>query len=96
VSADTPAAAKKAPAARRPAAKSSARRRSREVALQGLYQWLVSRADGAEIEAHLQEQEDFDKLCCTAASERLPNWTRCWRGMSTARPACCRRSNMRC
>jgi len=62
VSADTPAAAKKAPAARRPAAKSSARRRSREVALQGLYQWLVSRADGAEIEAHLQEQEDFDKL----------------------------------
>ena len=62
MSADTPAAAKKAPAGKRPAAKSSARRRSREVALQGLYQWLVSRSDGAEIEAHLQEQEGFDKL----------------------------------
>jgi N utilization substance protein B len=32
------------------------------VALQGLYQWLVSRSDGAEIEAHLLEQEGFDKL----------------------------------
>lgn len=41
---------------------SSARRRAREVAVQGLYQWLVSRSDGAEIEAHLQEQADFDKL----------------------------------
>jgi N utilization substance protein B len=56
VTAETP-----APAARkRPA--SSARRRAREVALQGLYQWLLSRSDGAEIEAHLQEQADFDKL----------------------------------
>jgi N utilization substance protein B len=58
---DTPAPAKKPAAAKRSAAK-SARRRSRELALQGLYQWLVSRADGAEIEAHLQEQEGFDKL----------------------------------
>ena len=58
---DSPAAAKKPAAGKRPAAK-SARRRSREVALQGLYQWLVSQADGAEIEAHLQEQEGFDKL----------------------------------
>jgi len=40
----------------------AARRRAREVALQGLYQWLLSGSDGAEIEAHLQEQEDFDKL----------------------------------
>ena len=32
------------------------------MALQGLYQWLLSRSDGAEIEAHLQEQESFDKL----------------------------------
>ncbi|MBX3644179.1 MAG: transcription antitermination factor NusB [Rubrivivax sp.] len=54
MTADTPALRK------RPA--SSARRRSREAALQGLYQWLVSRSDGAEIEAHLQEQVDFDKL----------------------------------
>jgi len=48
-------------AARRPGA-NAARRRSREVALQGLYQWLVSGTDGAEIEAHLQEHEAFDKL----------------------------------
>jgi transcription antitermination protein NusB len=53
----TGAPAKKAP--RRPAAH-AARRRSRELALQGLYQWLLSRADGAEIEAHLQEHEGFD------------------------------------
>jgi N utilization substance protein B len=61
MSTDSPAAAKKPAAGKRPAAK-SARRRSREVALQGLYQWLVSQADGAEIEAHLQEQDSFDKL----------------------------------
>ena len=60
MSAETPAATKKA-AGRRPGA-NSARRRSREVALQGLYQWLVSKADGAEIEAHLQAEEGFDKL----------------------------------
>ena len=48
-------------AARRPGA-NSARRRSRELALMGLYQWLVSGADGAEIETHLQEEESFDKL----------------------------------
>ena len=40
----------------------AARRRSRELALMGLYQWLLSGADGAEIEAHLQEEEGFDKL----------------------------------
>jgi transcription antitermination protein NusB len=60
VSTDSPAATQKA-AGRRPGA-NSARRRSREVALQGLYQWLVSKADGAEIEAHLQAEEGFDKL----------------------------------
>jgi N utilization substance protein B len=31
----------------------SARRRSRELAMQGLYQWLLSREDGGAIEAHL-------------------------------------------
>ena len=46
--------------ARKPQAKST-RRRARELALQGLYQWLVSAADGAEIEAHLLEQEGFEK-----------------------------------
>ena len=61
MTADTPAPTKKPAAGRRPVAM-SARRRAREVALQGLYQWLLSQADVAEIEAHLQEQEGFDKL----------------------------------
>ena len=39
----------------------SARRRSRELALQGLYQWLVGGDDAEAIEAHLREQEGFDK-----------------------------------
>jgi N utilization substance protein B len=46
----------------RRAAPRSARRRAREVALQGLYQWLLSGAEVAEIEAHLQESENFAKL----------------------------------
>ena len=46
--------------ARKPQAKST-RRRSRELALQGLYQWLLSGAEGAEIEAHLQAEEGLDK-----------------------------------
>jgi len=40
----------------------STRRRARELALQGLYQWLISGADGAEIEAHLAEHDGFDKF----------------------------------
>ncbi|WP_119154510.1 transcription antitermination factor NusB [Caldimonas tepidiphila] len=47
-----------------PAAKSarrtpqkSARRRARELALQGLYQWLISGEEGGAIEAHVREQE---------------------------------------
>lgn len=39
----------------------SARRRSREVALQGLYEWLLSGADVSVVEAHMREQEGFDK-----------------------------------
>ena len=39
----------------------SARRRSREVALQGLYEWLVSGTDAGVIDAHMREQEGFDK-----------------------------------
>ena len=59
MSAETPAPARKE-APRRSAG--APRRRAREAALQGLYQWLLSGADGAEIEAHLQEQVEFDKL----------------------------------
>ncbi|WP_395699897.1 transcription antitermination factor NusB [Aquabacterium sp.] len=39
----------------------SARRRSREIALQGLYEWLIGGADAGVIDAHMREQEDFDK-----------------------------------
>jgi len=39
----------------------SARRRAREIALQGLYEWLVSGTDAGVIEAHMHEQDGFDK-----------------------------------
>ncbi|HWI11939.1 MAG TPA: transcription antitermination factor NusB [Burkholderiaceae bacterium] len=45
----------------RPARPKSARRRSREVALQGLYEWLVSGAEASAIDAHMHEQDGFDK-----------------------------------
>ena len=56
--------------ARRPSAKVSARRRSRELALQGLYEWLVSGAEAGVIDAHMREQEDFDK-CDSAHFDAL-------------------------
>ena len=40
----------------------SARRRSREAALQGLYQWLVTGDDVATIDAHMRELDEFDKV----------------------------------
>jgi N utilization substance protein B len=39
----------------------SARRRSRELATQGLYQWLLSGAPGGEIDAQLRGAQGFDK-----------------------------------
>jgi N utilization substance protein B len=50
---------KRAPAGK--AAPKSARRRSREIALQGLYEWLISATDAGVIEAHMHEQEGFEK-----------------------------------
>ena len=47
--------------AEKPAKPKSARRRSREFALQGLYEWLVSGTDAGVIDAHMREQEGFDK-----------------------------------
>ena len=47
--------------AEKPAKPKSARRRSREIALQGLYEWLVSGTDAGVIDAHMREQEGFDK-----------------------------------
>ncbi len=39
----------------------SARRRARELALQGIYEWLVGGQDLAAVEGHLMETEGFDK-----------------------------------
>ena len=44
--------------------------RSRELALMGLYQWLASAEEGALIEAHIREQDGFDK-CDLAHFELL-------------------------
>jgi transcription antitermination protein NusB len=62
VSTEDPAAAPagKRPAGRRSAPK-SARRRAREFALQGLYEWLIGGADAGVIDAHVREQAGFDK-----------------------------------
>ena len=43
------------------AAGKSARRRARELALQGLYEWLVGGADLAAIDTHMREQEGFER-----------------------------------
>ncbi|QPF73841.1 transcription antitermination factor NusB [Roseateles sp. DAIF2] len=48
------------PAAKRAPAK-SARRRAREAALQGLYQWLLAGEDAGAIDAHMREQDGFGK-----------------------------------
>ncbi|MDP1692666.1 MAG: transcription antitermination factor NusB [Burkholderiaceae bacterium] len=52
-------AATKKPTRRTPA--KSQRRRSRELALQGLYEWLLSGGDVASIDAHIREHDGFDK-----------------------------------
>jgi transcription antitermination protein NusB len=44
---------------KRPATK-SARRRARELALQGLYEWLIGGAEAAVIDAHMREQDGFE------------------------------------
>ena len=47
--------------AAKPAKPKSARRRARELALQGLYEWLVSGTEAGVIDAHMREQDGFDK-----------------------------------
>ena len=49
-----------APPRKRPPQKSS-RRRAREFALQGLYEWLISGSEAGLIDAHMREQDGFDK-----------------------------------
>lgn len=58
---NTPAPSSKPAAKPRPARPKSSRRLSREIALQGLYEWLISGADAAVIDAHMHEQEGFEK-----------------------------------
>ena len=57
------------PGVRKPAPKrtgpKSARRRSRELALQGLYEWLLSAGETKTVAAHMREQDGFEK--CDAA-----------------------------
>jgi N utilization substance protein B len=54
-------AGERAPAPNRRTGPKSARRRARELALQGLYQWLLSRAEPKTIAAHMREQDGFEK-----------------------------------
>lgn len=58
---DAPAspAAPKKHAGKRSSPQKSARRRSRELALQGLYEWLVGGAEAGVIDAHMREQDEF-------------------------------------
>jgi N utilization substance protein B len=48
----------------------SPRRRSREFALQGLYEWLLARGDAGVIDAHMREQEEFER-CDSAHFDAL-------------------------
>jgi N utilization substance protein B len=46
---------------RKPTAAKSQRRRARELAVQGLYQWLVAGGEASVIDAQLQEHEGYAK-----------------------------------
>jgi N utilization substance protein B len=43
----------------KPPSPTAARRRSRQLALQGLYEWSVSKSDRGAIEAHMREQPGY-------------------------------------
>jgi N utilization substance protein B len=59
--AQTPAPAPAPAAAKKRATPRSARRRSRELALQGLYRWLLAGGDAAAAEADVRDHDGFDK-----------------------------------
>jgi transcription antitermination protein NusB len=48
-------------ASKKRAAPKSARRRSRELAMQGLYRWLLAGGEPKDVEADIQEMDGFDK-----------------------------------
>jgi len=60
------------PEAKKRAAPKSARRRSREFALQGLYQWLLAGGDAASVIVTVRELDGFDK-CDRAHFDALLN-----------------------
>lgn len=49
----------------------SPRHRSREFALQGLYQWLLNKEDAKEIAAHIRNAHGFDKADATHFDELI-------------------------
>ena len=49
----------------------SARRRSREFAVQGLYQWLVAQEDGGAIQAQMSDAVGFPKADAAHFAELL-------------------------
>lgn len=48
----------------------SPRRRSRELALQGLYEWLLARSEAGVIDAHMREQDGYTQ-CDSAHFDAL-------------------------
>ena len=74
LSSDRAAPAARAPAQavaqKRPTGARLKRRRSRELALQGLYEWLIGGADAGVVDAHVREQDGFAE-CDTAHFDLL-------------------------
>lgn len=58
-SAESPAQAAPKQDRRRRGTVTSARRKAREFALQGLYEWLLNHADAGVVDAHVREQDGF-------------------------------------
>ena len=67
---EAPSGGQRGAAGRRRGSSVSARRKAREFALQGLYEWLIGGADAGVVDAHVREQDDFEK-CDTAHFDML-------------------------
>jgi len=63
-------AAAPSPTSQKPSRPKSARRRSRELALQGLYEWQISHAEARVVHAHIREQDEYN-LCDSAHFDAL-------------------------
>ena len=58
---EAPSGGQRSGASRKRGGSISARRKAREFALQGLYEWLIGGADAGVVDAHVREQEGFAK-----------------------------------